>query len=215
MMIWDYLTFKRLTDSLLAIVILAVMLPVFIFIAICIALESKGNIFFKQERIGINFNPFTLYKFRTMFINSDSIKLTVGMRDPRITRVGYFLRKYKLDELPQFINILRGEMSIVGPRPEVREHIQLFKKDYVDILKVKPGLTDYGSLLFANENQILESFPDPHDAYINFIMPKKIKLNKRYIRDMSLITDFKLIVKTILRLFLYRDYYLKMEYFPS
>jgi len=182
---------------------------------IFIALESRGNVFYFQERIGRDFSPFILIKFRTMYINSDRSKLTVGMRDPRVTRVGYYLRKYKLDELPQFINIIRGEMSIVGPRPEVHEHIKLFKSDYEKILKVKPGLTDYGSLQFSNENYLLGLYPDPHEAYINYIMPKKIKLNKRYLRDMSFTTDLKLMVKTVLKLFFYRDFYATMEVFPS
>jgi len=106
-------------------------------------------------------------------------------------------------------------MSIVGPRPEVSEHVELFKADYEKILKIKPGLTDYGSLQFSNENYLLELFPDPHEAYINYIMPKKIKLNKRYIRDMSFLTDIKLMVKTVLKLFFYGDYYATMEFFPS
>ena len=212
---WSYSIVKRFSDCILATIILIMILPVLLFIIVFIALESRGNIFYKQERIGKNFIPFTLFKFRTMYSNSDSSKLTVGMRDPRITGVGYFLRKYKLDELPQFLNVIRGEMSIVGPRPEVREHTELFKTDYKDILKVKPGLTDYGSLQFANENYLLGLFPDPHDAYINYIMPKKIKLNKRYIRDMSLITDVKLMIRTILRLFFDKNYYATMEFYPS
>lgn len=211
----DYKLYKGIIDEVLSALILVMMLPLFLIIMICIALESRGNVFYLQERIGKNFRPFTLIKFRTMYQNSDHSKLTVGMRDPRVTRFGYFLRKYKLDELPQFINILRGEMSIVGPRPEVKDHVQLFKDDYEKILNIKPGLTDYGSLQFSHENYLLELFPDPHEAYINYIMPKKIKLNKRYLRDMSLKTDIKLIVKTILKLFFSRDYYATMEFFPS
>jgi lipopolysaccharide/colanic/teichoic acid biosynthesis glycosyltransferase len=215
-MIWlNYSTYKRLLDIVFSILILVSLTPLYILISVLILIESKGGIFFRQERIGQYHRPFTLIKFRTMFKNSDGSKLTVSMRDPRITKTGYFLRKYKLDELPQFINILAGEMSIVGPRPEVKEHVDLFLKDYEQILTVKPGLTDYGSILFVNENQILESFPNPHEAYLNYIMPKKIKLNKRYIKDISLYTDLKLIIKTIFKLFVFRGYYVKMEYFPS
>jgi lipopolysaccharide/colanic/teichoic acid biosynthesis glycosyltransferase len=214
-MLQKYSTYKSIIDWFLAVIILILMLPVFILIIISIYIEARGSVFYYQERIGRNFKPFILIKFRTMYSNSDKNKLTVGMRDPRITKVGYFLRKYKLDELPQFINILQGEMSIVGPRPEVAEHIELFKTDYMKILKVKPGLTDFGSLQFSNENYLLGLFPDPHEAYINFIMPKKIKLNKRYIREMSFFTDIKLIAHTCLKLFFKRDYYAAMDFFPS
>jgi lipopolysaccharide/colanic/teichoic acid biosynthesis glycosyltransferase len=211
----NYLTYKRFLDILISAFVIILLIPIGIIISLFISFESKGRIFFRQERIGKYLLPFTLFKFRTMYENSDTSKLTVGMRDPRITKTGYILRKYKLDELPQFINIFLGQMSIVGPRPEVKEHVDLFLRDYEQILMVKPGLTDYGSLLFANENLLLESFPDPHDAYIRYIMPKKIKLNKRYIRDMGLIIDLKLMVKTFFRLFLHGDNYFKMEYFPS
>jgi len=215
MILINYSVVKRLFDIVFALLMLIPLIPVCIIISLLILAESKGGIFYRQERIGQYLRPFTLYKFRTMFQNSDDNKLTISMRDPRITKTGYFLRKYKLDELPQIINILSGEMSIVGPRPEVREHVDLFIDDYEKILTVKPGLTDYASLLFANENQILESFPNPHEAYISYIMPKKIKLNKRYVRDISLYTDLKLIAKTFLKLFFIKGYYVKMEYFPS
>jgi lipopolysaccharide/colanic/teichoic acid biosynthesis glycosyltransferase len=212
---WDYSRFKGYIDFWVSAVIIVLILPVFSLIIICIALESRGNVFYRQRRIGKNFKPFTLIKFRTMYINSDQTKLTVGMRDPRITRVGYFLRKYKLDELPQFINILRGEMSIVGPRPEVEEHVQLFKKDYEKILSIKPGLTDYGSLQFSHENYLLGLFPDPHEAYVNYIMPKKIRLNKRYLREISLVTDVKLVIKTMIKLAFTKPYNASMDFIPS
>jgi lipopolysaccharide/colanic/teichoic acid biosynthesis glycosyltransferase len=210
-----YNLYKGFIDIVVSAVVLLLIFPIFVLIIICIAFESRGNVFYLQERIGKDFKPFTLIKFRTMYINSDQSKLTVGMRDPRITKVGYYLRKYKMDELPQFINILRGEMSIVGPRPEVMDHIRLFKSDYEKILKIKPGLTDYGSLQFTHENYLLELFPDPHEAYVNYIMPKKIRLNKRYLRDMSLKTDIKLVIKTMLKLVFSKPYNASMDFIPS
>ena len=153
-----------------------------------------------QERIGRQGFPFKLYKFRSMRIDADqSGKLTVGMKDPRITQVGFFIRKYKLDEFPQFINVLRGEMSIVGPRPEVREFVALYTDTQKKVLEVKPGITDYASIEYFNENELLAASDDPKKTYIEDIMPDKLKINQKYLANPTLSHDLKIIFKTILR----------------
>ena len=153
-----------------------------------------------QERIGRQGFPFKLYKFRSMRIDADqSGKLTVGMKDPRITQVGIFIRKYKLDEFPQFINVLRGEMSIVGPRPEVREFVALYTDTQKKVLEVKPGITDYASIEYFNENELLAASDDPKKTYIEDIMPDKLKINQKYLANPTLSHDLKIIFKTILR----------------
>lgn len=153
-----------------------------------------------QERIGRQGFPFKLYKFRSMKIDADqSGKLTVGMKDPRITQVGIFIRKYKLDEFPQFINVLRGEMSIVGPRPEVREFVALYTDTQKKVLEVKPGITDYASIEYFNENELLAASDDPKKTYIEDIMPDKLKINQKYLANPTLSHDLKIIFKTILR----------------
>jgi lipopolysaccharide/colanic/teichoic acid biosynthesis glycosyltransferase len=176
-------------------------LPVGIFIAIWISLESKGGIFYRQERIGKNGIPFRILKFRSMRKDADkSGKLTVGMRDPRITRSGYFIRKYKLDEFPQFINVLKGEMSIVGPRPEVKEYTDLYTIEQRKILSVKPGITDYASLEYFKENEILGSSDDPEKTYIEQVMPAKIALNLKYIQNPGIVQDMTIMWRTFLKL---------------
>ena len=153
-----------------------------------------------QERTGRQGFPFKLYKFRSMRIDADqSGKLTVGMKDPRITQVGIFIRKYKLDEFPQFINVLRGEMSIVGPRPEVREFVALYTDTQKKVLEVKPGITDYASIEYFNENELLAASDDPKKTYIEDIMPDKLKINQKYLANPTLSHDLKIIFKTILR----------------
>ena len=152
-----------------------------------------------QERIGRQALPFKLYKFRSMRVDADqSGKLTVGMKDPRITQVGIFIRKYKLDEFPQFINVLRGEMSIVGPRPEVREFVALYTDTQKKVLEVKPGITDYASIEYFNENELLAASDDPKKTYIEDIMPHKLKINQKYLANPTLSNDLKIIFKTIL-----------------
>ena len=146
---------KRVFDVLISFFVLVVFIPIGLIISLLIVLTSTGGVFYQQERIGLNGIPFKIFKFRTMRTDSDKKgKLTVGMRDSRITSIGYFLRKYKLDEFPQFINVLRGEMSIVGPRPEVMEYVNLYTENQRKILNVKPGITDYASLEFFNENEV-------------------------------------------------------------
>lgn len=151
-----------------------------------------------QERIGRGFKPFKIIKFRSMVVNDDqSNQLVTSSGDPRVTLIGNFLRRYKLDELPQFVNVIKGEMSLVGPRPEVMKYIQYYKKDYEFILSIKPGITDSTSIAFKKEEEILAQYEDPESAYIEKIMPKKIGLYKTYIHQQNFINDLQLIFKTI------------------
>ncbi len=192
---------KRIFDILFSILIVLVFLPFGMLIAVWIALESKGGVFYFQERIGRFGKPFSLWKFRTMRKNADKQgKLTVGMRDPRITKSGYFIRKFKLDEFPQFINVLKGEMSIVGPRPEVKEYVDLYTKEQCEILNVKPGITDLASLEFFNENELLGKADDPQKVYIEQVLPAKIELNKKYIANPTIGADIKIIWRTFLKI---------------
>lgn len=168
-----------------------------IIIAILIKLDSKGPVFFKQVRVTKNGREFKIFKYRTMKIGSDKYsQITVG-KDSRITKVGDFLRKYKLDEIPQLINVLIGDMSLVGPRPEVPKYVALYTEEQREILKVRAGITDYASIEFSNENDILANETDPEKAYIEKIMPRKIELNKKYLSEISVMTDIKIILLTI------------------
>jgi glycosyltransferase len=168
-----------------------------IIIAILIKLDSRGPIFFKQVRVTKNGREFKIFKYRTMRVGSDKYsQITVG-KDSRITKVGDFLRKYKLDEIPQLINVLIGDMSLVGPRPEVPKYVALYTEEQREILKVRAGITDYASIEFSNENDILANEVDPEKAYIEKIMPRKIELNKKYLSEISVMTDIKIILLTI------------------
>ena len=189
---------KRIFDFTISLLGLIVLSPLFLVIAILIKLDDGGSIFFRQTRVGQYGKPFKIYKFRTMVENAEKLgaQVTKG-DDPRITRVGRFLRKYKLDELPQLINVLKGEMSLVGPRPEVPKFVKLFEEDYKEILQVKPGITDYASLEFKDENELLKGAENPEEVYIREILPKKIEYYKRYLKEISFTTDLKLIFKTI------------------
>ncbi len=192
---------KRGIDILFSLIGLICLFPFFIFISFFIFITSKGGVFFVQLRVGKNNKDFKLYKFRTMFLNSDNKGLlTVGNNDKRITKLGYYLRKNKLDEFPQLINVLNGTMSIVGPRPEVRKYVNLYNSEQKSILDVKPGITDFASLMYYNENEILANSVNPEQTYINEIMPIKLELNKQYINEMSLLTDLKIIFKTFIKL---------------
>jgi lipopolysaccharide/colanic/teichoic acid biosynthesis glycosyltransferase len=192
---------KRIFDVVASSIGLIVLLPVFIVIAILIKLNDKGPIFYKQKRIGQNFKPFELLKFRTMVVNADKIGPAITKDgDPRTTKIGKFLRKTKLDELPQLWNVIRGDMSIVGPRPEVEKYIRYYKYDYKEILKVKPGITDYAAIKFRNEEEILSQFEDVEKAYIEHILPKKINLYKIYINKVGFLTDLKIIFNTLWRI---------------
>lgn len=189
---------KRLTDIILSTIALVLLIPFFIVISIIIICESRGGTFYRQTRIGKDRVPFSLIKFRTMRLDADkSGQLTVGVRDPRITRTGAFLRKYKLDELPQLINILKGNMSIIGPRPEVPKYIDMYDPCQLKVLNVRPGLSDYASLEYINENEILGKAEDPEKIYIEQIMPAKLELNLKYIDEQSFLTDLKIMWRTI------------------
>jgi len=191
---------KRLFDILFSLIVLVVFLPFGILIALIILLTSKGGVFYVQERIGKNEKPFGLFKFRTMRKDADKLgKLTVGKRDPRITGIGYFLRSYKLDEFPQFINVLFGTMSVVGPRPEVKEYVDLYTPDQKQVLNVKPGITDYASLEYFEENELLGKSADPRKTYIEEIMPAKLELNKKYANNPSIGQDLKIVWKTFVK----------------
>ena len=187
----------RLFDIFFSAIGLLLLSPFFLIIYIVIRIESKGGGFYVQERIGKDGAPFGLYKFRTMRCGSDKKGLiTVGEHDERITHFGYFLRRYKLDELPQLFNVLKGDMSLVGPRPEVRKYVDLYTEEQREVLSVKPGITDYASIAYVNENEILGSAEDPEKAYVEQVMPDKIKLNMRYIHNKSIVEYFKIIFLT-------------------
>lgn len=193
---------KRMTDILFSFAGLLVLSPLFLVLSVAVALSSKGGVFFLQTRVGKNNKDFKVFKFRTMHTDSDKKGLlTVGGHDPRITRVGYFLRKYKLDELPQLFNVLSGSMSLVGPRPEVRKYVDLYDAEQTTILKVKPGITDYASLEYFNENELLANSADPEQTYISEVMPAKLRLNRKYIEEAGFGTDMKIIFGTIRRIF--------------
>ena len=192
---------KRIFDITLSLILLSIFFPFGLLISAWILIESSGGIFYKQLRIGKKGVPFKMFKFRSMRQNSDKLgQLTVGMRDPRITRSGYFIRKYKLDEFPQFINVLKGDMSIVGPRPEVQEFVDLYTNEQRKILNVKPGITDYASLEYFKENELLGLSDDPRKTYIEEIMPAKIQLNMKYIQHPGLLNDIKIMWRTFLKI---------------
>lgn len=188
---------KRIFDlffSLLGIIILS---PIYCIIAILIKLDSKGDVLYKQERIGKDEIPFYVLKFRTMVPNAFTKgALTVGSRDPRVTKVGFYLRKYKLDELPQLFNVLFGEMSFVGPRPEVKKYTDLYDQNQKMVLSVKPGITDYASIEYRNENDLLAQSENPEKLYIEDIMPHKLELNLKYIRNRNVFKDVEIIFLT-------------------
>ena len=189
---------KIIIDFFFAFIGVLLLVPVFMFLALLIKLTSKGPALFKQTRLGKNFKPFTLYKFRSMII--DAPKLGPGVTsadDPRITRVGKFLRKTKLDELPQLINVIKGDMSLVGPRPELTAYINEYKEEYRTVLSIRPGITDYAAIEFRDEENILNNYSDKEKAYLEIVLPKKITLYKKYINKISMVTDLKIILLTL------------------
>ena len=176
---------------------LLVLSPVFLVMAIWIKMDSEGPIFYRQVRVGRNNKDFRIFKFRSMRVGADKGSLvTIGGHDPRITRSGYFIRKYKSDEFPQLINVFLGEMSLVGPRPEVRHYVNYWTEEQMHVLDVRPGITDPASIKFRNENELMEKAEDPEDYYINVIMQEKIKLYLEYVKNASLGYDIKLIFQT-------------------
>lgn len=196
---------KRTFDIAVALLGLMLLSPFMAVVSLLVKLDSRGPVFFKQERIGKGFRPFLVYKFRTM-VQDAPLKggAITSEGDPRITRLGRFLRKTKIDELPQLINVIRGEMSFVGPRPEVRKYVELFRQDYEEILKIPPGITDLASFKYRDEAELLGRFENREEEYLRHVLPEKIKLAKEYLRRSSFLLDLTLIVKTSLKLFGYR-----------
>lgn len=187
----------RLFDIFFSALGLIILFPFFVVFYLLIRIESKGGAFYIQERIGKNGKPFGLYKFRTMRVGSDTEGLlTVGERDSRITRIGYILRKTKIDELPQLLNVLKGEMSLVGPRPEVRKYTDLYTEEQRKVLSIRPGITDYASIEYVNENELLSKADDPERMYIEEVMPDKIKLNMKYLKHYTVGEYFRIIFLT-------------------
>ncbi len=193
--------FKRIFDIIFSFFILMLLLPIMFFIALIIFIVDGPPVFFLQTRVGKDGKTFKIIKFRTMRPNSDkNIQITVGSNDNRITRTGRFLRKYKLDELPQFFNVLKGEMSVVGPRPEVPKYVEFYDERQKQVLSVKPGITDWASIAYIDENDMLKGVDDPESYYIQNIMPQKLELNLQYIKDSDKLKDFKILWHTFLRI---------------
>ncbi len=189
---------KRIFDILFSLVVLVIGIPFALLIALAIVIDSRGHVIYKQKRVGRDNVDFQLYKFRTMCTDADKgSQITVSDHDSRITKTGTFLRKYKIDEFPQFLNILKGEMSIVGPRPEVRKYVDLYTPEQMRVLTVRPGLTDYASIRYVNENEILAASDNPEETYIHEIMPDKLALNLQYIEEQSIWVDVKIMFMTL------------------
>ncbi|MBK6770796.1 MAG: sugar transferase [Ignavibacteria bacterium] len=193
---------KRSFDIFFSFFGLIILSPLFLLIFVMVKTDSRGPVIYKQTRVGKNGKDFSVLKFRSMKQDSESKGLlTVGGKDPRITKTGYFIRKYKLDELPQLINVLKGDMSFVGPRPEVRKYVLLYDEVQKKVLDVNPGITDVASIKYRNENELLEGSDDPESFYIKEIMPVKLKMNLEYINDRSFFKDIKVILNTLKTVF--------------
>lgn len=189
---------KRLFDIVASACGLILLSPLFFIVSVWIKLDSIGPVFYRQMRVGRYNKDFKIFKFRSMRVGADKGSLvTIGGRDPRVTRIGYYLRKFKIDELPQLINVFIGDMSLVGPRPEVRHYVNYWTSEQLHVLDVRPGITDPASIKFRNENELMESAEDPESFYINVIMQEKLKLYLEYVHNASFWYDIKLIFKTI------------------
>ena len=189
---------KRLFDLFFSILFFFVFFPILLFVALYIAFVDKSSPFYVQERVGKSGKSFKLIKFRTMKRNCDEdVHITIGMQDPRITKTGYFLRKYKMDEMPQLINIILGHMSFVGPRPEVKNYVNLYTAEQKKVLLVKPGITSLASIAFINENEILGRTVNPEYTYIHKVMPAKLRLDLEYVNNHSNGKDLIIIFKTL------------------
>ena len=196
---------KRIVDVLFSSLGLLLLSPLLVVVAILIKVDSPGPVLFRQLRIGLGFRPFIIYKFRTMFDQPSYGDMQLASdTDPRITRLGKTLRRTKIDELPQLINILKGEMSFVGPRPEVGKYVELFRNEYGEILRVKPGITDLASLKYCDEATVLGMAENPEETYVKRILPEKVRLAKEYLKRCSLTFDLILVFKTLLKLFGYK-----------
>ena len=188
---------KRLFDIVASSLGLVVLSPLFLILAMWIKLDSKGPVFYRQVRVGKNNKDFRIFKFRSMRVGADKGSLvTIGGRDPRITRSGYFIRKFKFDELPQLINVFVGDMSLVGPRPEVRHYVDYWTPEQMHVLDVRPGITDPASIKFRNENELMELAEDPEKYYIEVIMQEKLKLYLEYVQKRSFWGDIGIIFRT-------------------
>jgi lipopolysaccharide/colanic/teichoic acid biosynthesis glycosyltransferase len=192
---------KRLFDVVVSGLSIVVLAPLLFAVAAAVRISSPGPVIFAQRRVGRNFHPFQIYKFRTMYVDAPARggQLTVGTSDPRITPVGRFLRGTKLDELPQLWNVLQGDMSLVGPRPEVPKYVEMFRGDYAEILRVRPGITDPASLKYRREADQLASAGDPEAEYVERILPDKIAISKHYLRTSSLLADAGILLRTLFR----------------
>lgn len=189
---------KRLFDVVCSFFGLLVLSPLFVFLSLWVGLGSKGGVFYKQKRVGRFNKDFTLYKFRSMRIGADKKGLlTIGGKDSRVTKAGFFIRKYKLDELPQLLNVLKGDMSFVGPRPEVRKYVDMYTERQLKVLDVRPGITDLASIKYRNENDLLATADNPEQYYIDVVMQDKLALNLQYIETRTFLGDIKLIFRTI------------------
>ena len=193
-----YKIIKRWFDIVVSLAGLLTLSPLLGVIAVLVKLESPGPVFFQSSRVGRKEKHFQMYKFRTMIVGAEKKGPSItSAGDPRITRLGAFLRKHKLDEWPQLFNVLKGEMSLVGPRPEVPQYVSAFREDYQEILQIRPGMTDFAALAFRDESQILAQSQNPELAYLRQILPQKIKYYKKYLKEMSFKTDLSLIVLTM------------------
>ena len=189
---------KRLFDVVCSFFGLLVLSPLFVFLSLWVGLGSKGGVFYKQKRVGRFNKDFTLYKFRSMRVGADKKGLlTIGGKDSRVTKAGFFIRKYKLDELPQLLNVLKGDMSFVGPRPEVRKYVDMYTERQLKVLDVRPGITDLASIKYRNENDLLATADNPEQYYIDFVMQDKLALNLQYIETRTFLGDIKLMFSTI------------------
>lgn len=191
----------RFCDIVFSFFGLLILSPLFIIVALWIVIDNPGPVFYRQQRVGKDGKDFGLLKFRSMRVGADKMSLiTIGERDPRVTRSGFYIRKYKLDELPQLWNVFVGDMSLVGPRPEVRRYVDLYTEDQRRVLSVRPGITDYASIEYIDENRLLAQSTDPDKTYIEEIMPAKIALNMRYIEHQTLGEYFKIIFLTLFKI---------------
>jgi len=188
--------FKRIFDVVLATFGLIVLSPFLLIIAIWIKLSSKGSLFYMQKRVGLNFKEFDIYKFRSMVVNAEGPSVT-SVDDPRITKVGKFLRRTKIDELPQLLNVMKSDMSLVGPRPEVMKFVEQKKDEYKKVLRVRPGITDNAAIAFRNEESMLRQYEDKEKAYVDIILPQKMKFYNNYADNISFMNDIKLILQTL------------------
>ncbi len=191
---------KRFLDIVISLISLVMLSPLFFFIMILIRFEDKGPVFFLQERVGKDFKKFKIIKFRTMVVDAPRRGLAITKKsDPRITKVGGILRKFKIDELPQIINILKGDMSVVGPRSEIPKYVEMFREDFKEVLKVRPGMAGYTIIKFRNEEKILEKYDNLEEGYIKEVLPQKLALDKEYVKNISFLNDIRIFLLTFLK----------------